>query len=415
MTYSTAIKSFSTLLVASSLVFISSCKDDDDPVVTIDEGVYINEVYSNGPDWIELYNSTDETKIITDYTIYDDATNKYKLPTASIPPKGFLVLMCDDTGTGLNTNFKLSSNGETIYLENSQSQLIDKVEFPEMGEGQSYGRYPDGSATLIVSGNTTEGSSNNDSAAPAIVNVTRVPRVPALTDDVTVQAEFVSVNDVSSVKLFYRLTTGPFIEAAMTKSGNFYNGTIPAFNAVGKVEYYVQAANSAGKTSVHPAEAPDKVHDFLLNTNPLPLIRINEFMAFNSSCCPDTDGGVNEYDDWIEIYNDGDTPVNIGGMYLSDDKTNPFNSKLPDDNPSATTIPAKGFIVLWADGSRNQGPLHLDFSLSNAGEDVALFYIDGRLIDAHTFTAQTENKSEARKSPTEWLSNQVPSPGLANP
>jgi hypothetical protein len=415
MTYSAVIKSFSALLVTSSLVFISSCKDDEDPVVTKDEGVYINEVYSNGPDWIELYNSTDETKVITNYAIYDDATNKYKLPVASIPPKGFLVLVCDDTGVGLSTNFKLTSGGETVYLENSSGELIDKVEFPEMGEGQSYGRYPDGSTTLLVSGNTTEGSSNDGSAAPAIVDVTRVPRVPASTDDVTVQAEFISTSDITSVKLFYRLSTGPFTQAAMTKAGNFYNGTIPAFNAVGKVEYYVEATNSGGKTSVHPAEAPDKVHDFLLNADPLPPLRVNEFLAFNSSCCPDTDGGVNEYDDWIEIYNDSNSPVNIGGMYLSDDKTNPFNSKIPDDNPSATTIPAKGFIVLWADGSKSQGPLHLDFSLSNAGEDVALFYIDGRLIDAHTFTGQTENKSEARKSPTEWLSNQVPSQGLANP
>jgi hypothetical protein len=414
MTYSTIVKSFSALLITSSLLFISSCKDDD-PVVTKDEGVYINEVYSNGPDWIELYNSTDETKVITDYAIYDDATNKYKIPTASIAPKGFLVLVCDDTATGLNTNFKLTADGETVYLENSSGELIDKVEFPAMGEGQSYGRYPDGSTTLLLSGNTTEGASNNDSQAPAIVDVTRVPRVPALADNVAVQAEFVSTEGITSVKLFYRLTTGPFTESPMTKSGNFFNGTIPAFNAVGKVEYYVSATNSAGKTSLHPAEAPDNLHDFLLNTDPLPPLRVNEFMAFNSSCCPDTDGGVNEYDDWIEIYNDSNSPVDIGGMYLSDDKTNPFNSKIPDDNPSATTIPAKGFIVLWADGSKSQGPLHLDFSLSNAGEDIALFYIDGRLIDAHTFIGQTENKSETRTSPTEWLSNQVPSPGQANP
>src|SRR6187549_4094620 len=99
MTYSTINKSLCALLVTSSLLFISSCKDDDEPVVTKDEGVYINEVYSTGPDWIELYNSTDETKVITGYAIYDDAANKYKLPTASIPPKGFLVLVCDDTGT----------------------------------------------------------------------------------------------------------------------------------------------------------------------------------------------------------------------------------------------------------------------------------------------------------------------------
>ena len=414
MPYSSALKFFPTVLVTASFIFIASCSGDDDPVVPKDEGIYVNEVYSSGPDWIELYNSTDETITITDYAIYDDATNKYKLPSASIPAKGFLVLMCDDTGTGLNTNFKLTSDGETVYLENASGELIDQVEFPDMGEGQSYGRYPDGSATLLVSGSTSQGISNNDSEAPAIIDVTRVPRVPALSDNVAVQAEFVSTEGITSVKLFYRLSSGPFTESAMTRSGNFFNGTIPAFNAVGKVEYYVQATNSSAKTSVHPAEAPAKVHDFLLNTDPLPLLKINEFLASNTSCCPDTDGGTDEYDDWIEIYNDSNSPVDIGGMYLSDDKTNPFNSKIPDDNPTATTIPAKGYIIVWADGSGSQGPLHLDFSLSTDGEDVALFYIDGRLIDAYTFGAQSENISAGRSGGV-WTTFGTPTPGQVNP
>jgi hypothetical protein len=417
MRFAAAFKCFASLFVTASLIFLASCADDpEEPVVTKDEGVYINEIHAAGPDWVELYNSTEEAKNIGNYAIYDDATNKYKLPSATIPAKGFLVIFCDDTGVGLNTNFKLASTGETVYLENSSGELIDKVTFTEIGEGQSYGRYPDGSSTLKVSGSTTQGATNGETQAPVILQVTRVPLVPAVDDDVTVQAEFASTADVATVKLYYRLNGGAYSSANMTKAGNFYNGVIPAYNAVGKVEYYVEAKNTSGIVSVHPGNAPDNTDDFLLNTDALPALKINEFMAFNSSCCPDDDSGTNEFDDWIEIYNSSDQPVDIGGMYLSDDKTNPFNSRLPLDNPSATTIPAKGFIIVWADGSRGQGPLHLDFSLSNAGEDVALFYKDGRLIDSITFGAQTENQSMGRSvdGAGSWVNLGTPTPGASN-
>jgi hypothetical protein len=417
MRFSTTFKCFVSLFVTGSLIFLGSCADDpEEPVITKDEGVYINEIHAAGPDWVELYNSTDESKSIGDYSIYDDATKKYKLPATTIPAKGFLIIFCDDTGVGLNTNFKLSSTGETVYLENSSGELIDKVTFHEIGEGQSYGRYPDGSTTLKVSGSTTQGASNGETQAPVILQVTRVPLVPDLDDAVTVQAEFASTADVATAKLYYRLNSGTYTSANMTKAGNFFNGTIPAFNQVGKVEYYVEAKNTAGVVSVHPGNAPENTDDFLLNTDVLPALKINEFMAFNSSCCPDDDSGANEFDDWIEIYNSSDQPVNIGGMYLSDDKNNPFNSRLPLDNPGATTIPAKGFIIIWADGSREQGPLHLDFSLSNAGEDVALFYIDGRAIDSYTFGAQTENQSMGRSvdGAGSWINFASPTPGVSN-
>lgn len=419
MRFSTAFKCFASLFVTGSFIFLSSCAEDpQEPVVTKDEGVYVNEIHAAGPDWIELYNSTDESKNIGDYLIYDDATKKYRLPSATIPAKGFLVIMCDDTGVGLNTNFKLASTGETVYLENSSGEVIDKVTFPEIGEGQSYGRYPDGSATLKVSGSTTQGASNGETQAPVILQVTRLPLVPALNTAVAVQAEFASTADVATVKLYYRKDGGVYTSADMTKAGNFFNGTIPAFGAgvEGLVQYYVEAKNTSGVVSVHPGNAPDNTDDYLLNNDPIPALKINEFMAFNSSCCPDDDSGADEFDDWIEIYNSSDQPVNIGGMYLSDDKNNPFNSRLPQDNPSATTIPAKGFMIIWADGSRGQGPLHLDFSLSNAGEDVALFYIDGRPIDSITFGAQTENQSMGRSvdGAGSWINFASPTPGASN-
>lgn len=55
-------------------------------------------------------------------------------------------------------------------------------------------------------------------------------------------------------------------------------------------------------------------------TSPLSGLFINEFMADNDSIVTDEYG---EYDDWLEIYNAGSTVVNLSGMYLTDDLTDP--------------------------------------------------------------------------------------------
>lgn len=383
--------SFSALTLT---VFLISCgPGDEDPEPTPEE-IAINEVYSAGDDWVELYNSSSVAKDIGNYRIFDDGTEKYFIPAGTtVPAKGFLVLVCDGTATGLHTNFKITTEGETIYLENAEGKLIDKAEVPTLNNGQSYGRYPDGVGGFQISGSTTEGASNNDAHAPVISDVTRNPLVPTLNEAVTVSADLKSsTTSVGTVKLIYRFNGGSFTEVNMSGVNMIYSATIPAQNAAGEVEYYILAKSAAGAETRHPANT-ENFHDYLLNDDPLPLLKINEFMALNVSCCPDDDGGVEEFDDWIEIYNASDAPVEIAGMYLSDNKANPFGSKIPDDVPA---IPAKGFVVFWADDMREQGSYHLNFKLSGTGEDVALFYIDGRQIDSYSYGTQADDKSYGR-------------------
>jgi hypothetical protein len=283
-------------------------------------------------------------------------------------------------------------------------------------EGQSYGRYPDGSATLAVSGNSTKGASNGDTQAPAITAVARTPLVPGLNQEVTISASLVSNTNIASVKLFHRFNGGAYASLNMALSGTQYVASIPGKATVGVVEYYIEAKGNNQLTTYQPANAPFDSHRYLLNTDPLPQLVINEFMAFNSSCCADDDSGVDEYDDWIEIYNKGTVAVNIGGMYLSDNLLNPFKHKVPSDNPSVTTLQPGGYLVLWADNSPNQGPLHLDFALSNTGEAIGLYYLDGRTINEYTFAAQSENMSWGRTTDgaTTWKSFSTPSPGASN-
>jgi len=124
-----------------------------------------------------------------------------------------------------------------------------------------------------------------------------------------------------------------------------------------------------------------------------PLV-INEVLASNSGFVIDPQG---EYDDWIEIYNTGHEAIDIGGMYLTDDLDEPTRWRIPDDNPSATTISAKGYLLIWADEDTADPGLHANFRVSANGDEIGLFDSDGStLIDTIAFGEQTTNVSYGR-------------------
>lgn len=117
-------------------------------------------------------------------------------------------------------------------------------------------------------------------------------------------------------------------------------------------------------------------------------LKINEFMASNihSQLNPD----YSDFVDWIEIYNEGDVPVNLGDVYITDDFSDPQKWRLPGH----ANIEARGFYTVWADGeSRDE---HASFKLSESGEEIGLFAPDGTVIDTMSFGSQSDNVSFGR-------------------
>ncbi|MEJ2627257.1 MAG: lamin tail domain-containing protein, partial [bacterium] len=136
---------------------------------------------------------------------------------------------------------------------------------------------------------------------------------------------------------------------------------------------------------------------------------INELLASNSSGIRDEAGDA---DDWIELYNSTAAAVDLSAWSLSDDRDDPQKAVLP----SGTTIPAQGFLLIWADGEPDQGALHLDFSLSNGGEWIGLFNPDEVLRDSLAFGPQLTDFSFGRYpdgSDTSFT-RLLPTPGAAN-
>ena len=123
-------------------------------------------------------------------------------------------------------------------------------------------------------------------------------------------------------------------------------------------------------------------------------LTINEFMASNGNSIQDPQG---QFDDWIELHNYGSEAIDVGGMYLTDNLSAPTKWQIPTINPSATTIPAGGYLLIWADDDTTDPGLHANFKLDADGEQIGLFDYDGTtLIDSVTFPNQFTDISYGR-------------------
>ena len=147
---------------------------------------------------------------------------------------------------------------------------------------------------------------------------------------------------------------------------------------------------------------------------PQTLLVINEFMASNNNNIQDPQ---QQYDDWIEIYNYDVDAVDIGGMYLTDNLSDPVKWQIPVNDPALTTIEPGGHLLIWADGDNSDPGLHANFKLDANGEDIGLFKSDGiTMIDSVIFGEQTSDISYGRypDGTDNWRFFGSPSPAAEN-
>ena len=120
-------------------------------------------------DWIELHNVSDYAVELSGMYLSDNQNNprKWQFPDdTQIAPGGYLIVWADEDGnaeSGLHANFKLSKNGETVMLIDTDqrgNQVLDVIKFREQGEDIALGRMPNGVGDFTSIGGTP-GKRNN--------------------------------------------------------------------------------------------------------------------------------------------------------------------------------------------------------------------------------------------------------------
>lgn len=265
--------------------------------------------------------------------------------------------------------------------------------------------------------------------APGISDVRVASALPSPTETATITARVTpyQLEGVESVWLNFRgASYGRFASVRMVDDGahgdglsgdGVYGAVTAPFPAGTRVRYYVEArsGNAARAARFSPAQAEEQTYSYRVRI-PAALstpVVINEIMSDNARTLSDPQG---EFDDWIELHNVTDVAVDLTGRYLSDEPNNPRKWAFP----AGTQIPAKGYLVVWADedGTAPSG-LHASFKLASSGESVYLTDRDANqnaILDAVTFGFLPTDVSYGRSSadPSQFIT-QTPSPLQPNP
>ena len=240
--------------------------------------------------------------------------------------------------------------------------------------------------------------------------------VPIATQSTPIEIQLGEGPTIEQVSLYYTAQRdGQYSKIAATQiSNSTYRAEIPSFPAGTTVYFYseAQAADAASTVAYFPAKAEGAPLSYQVGLEWAQSsgIVINEIMAKNESTLSDTAG---EFDDWIELYNQSNTMIDLSGMFLTDDPTDPRQWMFPD----GTTIGAGEYLIVWADKDDDQEGLHANFKLSSEGEVVWLTGSDAMgnlLLDTLEFGALEEDQSAGRTDEAGTIATMNPSPGEPN-
>lgn len=379
-------------------------------------------------DWIEIYHEGGVLNL-AGYYLSDDETNltKWQIPSTNagvttVLPGDHIIFWCDndiDQGED-HVGFKLSPDGEGVFLTDPDGvTIIDSIIFPVQQTDVSYGRVCDGCDEWTYFNVSTPDAMNEMEvvATPLLyINEMQVENTSTLIDE-SIEfepwLEIYNPNDFQVVLSEYVLSDGsgqsytfpnnsPFdltVEAngflllwldGEPNEGGHHLDFVPGDNNLaltgpdGQVaaEFVYDAGwpNTSygrefdGSPNLVWFEIPTpRVTNSLMIVEPEPVV-INELMSDNLSDTTDVSG---MYEDWFEIHNTSAHAVDIGGYYLTDKLNQPNKYQIPTDIPDSTTIPAYGFVLIYADEDGAEGWNHTNFKFSSLGEYIVMRSVDG--------------------------------------
>ena len=422
------------VLLAVCLVVIGLSGDGQEFPVYISEILASNTGSPNGDgrcaDYIELHNGGTYAVDLTGYQLGDIAGSlRYAFPAGTVmEPGSYLVVWCDKEVDGYAPFGISRSGGESFYLIASNNAIVDKVVTVATDPDQAMIRSKNGDWSLSL--NPTPGMANDMTAATqdiynAGVSPVRISEFSSAgngfareqqvaCDWVELQNTADTAVDISGFILSdnagndkYTFPAGTVMEPGgylVVYCAEYVPGlapfglsqtareTVVLKNAGGMIVEIVQSlplesgsqalqTDGSWKTVETPTpgyENTEKGFDAFITAIGGKSITITEVMSSQDTLIADENGQFNDY---IELYNGGETAVELTGWWLSDDENVPNKWVCPE------TVLEPGEYLLLFSGT---GP---DFNLSADGETVRLSTYVGTEVDCVVFGKAEVNKS----------------------
>jgi len=422
------------------------------PLVVLNEVLAENVASApNGatfPDFVELKNVAGTDVYLQNWSLSDNPAKprKFNFPgNVVIKANGYLVVWLDTAAEapGLHAGFAIDNDGDTIALFNPGGERIDVLGFGLQVADHSIGRGSDGGDWSL--NRPTPGKTNKAAPVADLKNLKLnefVAAAPPGSDDWVElfntdskpAALFGLAWEAGLAKFTYRrlsfIAPGSYqVFSADKKPGVRHldfklpaaGGTLLLRDTNGAelddLSYRTQEdGESRGRypngtgpwttftTTVSPGQA-----NYLPKTDGL---KLSEFLAINDAAVIDPLGRTS---DWIEIWNNSTTSIDLAGMSLSIDKVEPGQWSFPD----SAKLRAKGQLLVWCNGSRDPalGPadyLNTGRSLNGAYGTVYLFNADEQIVDRISYGFQVPDRSVGRDKNGDWALLDSPTPGKEN-
>lgn len=468
--------SASIVLNISSSVQLEAHFTPQEPV----EDIFINEMLAKNTrsitdehqereDWIELMNAGDSYQDLAGLLLSDDRNdlNKFRIPygiseQTALEAGAKIILFADnDINQGpLHLNFKLSADGETIYLSqvyNGDTLILDSLSFGEQFANVSYGRLPDGyQNTSYMMATPGEVNQHYPVVSGIYINEFSAHNTTGLTDPEGNYTDWIELYNSNVMAMdvggMFLTDSLPYPFKYRISDENSDSTTIPAgaymiFYADNKAmpgllhtnfklsregeqlglavpdgssyadslsysDHYRNASlsrypNAAESwVSIPPTPGQENIY------TPVQGVIINEFSADNSTILMDEKG---QYADWLELYNTNAFPVDLGGLFLTDSLNLTSKCRIPTTSSDSTTMGPGEYMIFFADNDPDKGIRHLDFKLSRSGEQLGLFGPIGEELEGISFDKQYRNASSSRYPNATGTWTCIPStPGAEN-
>jgi hypothetical protein len=408
---------------------------------------------AGGQDWLELFNRSSNAPVALRDLYLGTSNNLGQIHSLSfVPPRGYAQLFAEELSGADQLEFKLPAAGGAIMLYDETGTELEHITYGLQQTAVSAGRLPDGAATIATfAGSVSPGASNyvlawngpvlnevlarNQSAAASpwssYVGFVELfnPGSNAASLAGIALGKSTAAGDYWTFPAGVNIPAGGYrvvwcdeAWAASTNSGEPFNagfslpgenGEVYLFNTTGQpvdaVRYGFQVPDASigsigGNWCLLAEPTPGSTNAAAATLGTASGLRLNEWMA-------DPLTG----DDWFELYNAAALPVNLDGLFLSD---NPSMTGITNSQIAPLSfIGAGGWVKFVADNHPAGGRDHVDFALDKAGETLRLYDTNLALIDVVDFSLQTAGVSEGRwpDGGTNIVSFvTTPSPGAAN-
>ena len=411
-------------------------------------------------DWIELLNPSDHAVDITGWKL-SDGGSIFTFPKHVLAPGESVLVYASGSihalsGEVYHAPFRLSASGETVTLTDDFEIPVDTVTLPPLAANTSYAR--NGAGEWEETSSFTPGLANDQSYTPAeaVSPVTGLILSEVMPKNATFAADqdgdfsdyielyngsdsaisldgfMLSDNSAKRDKwIFPDVSIEPGQYLIVYASGkNRTEGELHtnfSLDADGEVLFLSDENGLLIATLSYADALPDTSWSesdgqYLTSLHPTPGFSNNESGAVQTDSLLHTHNSDQIYftevmtssPDWVELYNNSSSTIDLTGWGLSDNASHPRKWQFPE---GAGIAPGQ-YLIVWLSGETDSedGEYHASFGLTaQGGEMLTLCRPDGTVVDHMRLPEQYAGVSCGRTQGTNSLVLFTePTPGSVN-